>query len=156
MPAQETLRIVTDLDEEAAIRLWLAGIGIESPIKTDVGERTVYWADGPGMILMSAVTSERARAWMTETFDLPANLEIGFDLDFCRDRSSPQTTINKGTLEFLPRTGADGALWVDTNKTLLLMTRDGELILNDSEDLWTRSRLALVTQPYRREALVPY
>lgn len=156
MPAQETLRIVTDLDEEAAIRLWLAGIGIESPIKTDVGERTVYWADGPGMILMSAVTSERARAWMTETFDLPANLEIGFDLDFCRDRSSPQTTIIKGTLEFLRRTGADGGLWFDTNKTLVLMKRGDELILNDSEDLWTPSRLALVTQPYRREALVAY
>ena len=47
-------------------------------------------------------------------------------------------------------------MWFDTNKTLVLMKRDGELILNDSEDLWTRSRLALVTQPYRREALVPY
>lgn len=153
MAAQETLRLVTNMDGETAIRLWLAGLGIESVVKTEVEDRIVYWADGPGMILMAAAVSHRARAWMDETFGLPATLEIGFELDACRDRSSPRTTIIKGTLEFLRRTGVDGGLWFDQNKTLVLMKRGDSLTLNEREDIWTPTRLKFVAEPHEREAL---
>lgn len=153
MAAQETLRLVTDLDGETAIKLWLKGLGIESVVKTEVEERVVYWADGPGMILMAAEVSQRAREWMGATFGLPATLEIGFELDACRDRSSPRTTIIKGTLEFLKQTGADGGLWFDTNKTLVLIKRGGELTLDANDSVWTAARLNLIAEPYTREAL---
>lgn len=153
MAAQETLRLVTDLDGETAVRLWLQGLGIDTVVKTEVEERIVYWADGPGMILMAAAVSERARIWMRETFNLPAALEIGFELDACRDRSSPQTTIIKGTLAFLRTTGADGGLWFDGNKTLVLIKRGDDLRLHHSDDLWTPARLSLVSEPYTREPL---
>jgi hypothetical protein len=156
MAARETLRLVTELDGETAIRLWLAGLGIESVVQTEVEDRIVYWADGPGMILMAASVSHRAREWMDEQFNLPATLEIGFELDTCRDRMSPQTTIIKGTLEFLRRTGADGGLWFDTNKTLVLMKRGGELTLSDHPDVWTPARLKLVTEAHEQEVLKAY
>ena len=153
MAAKETLRLVTDLDGETAIRLWLEGLGIDSVVKTEVEDRVVYWADGPGMILIAAEVSERARSWMRETFNLPATLEIGFELDACRDRFSPQTTIIKGTLEFLKRTGADGGLWFESNKTLVLVKRGDELTLNEREGIWTPLRLNLVSEPHKQEAL---
>jgi len=156
MAAQETLRLVTDLDGEAAIKLWLAGLGIDSVVKMEVEERTLYWSDGPGMMLLAAEVSERARTWMGETFNLPATLEIGFELDSCRDRSSPQTTILKGTLEFLRRTNADAGLWFDSNKTLMLLKRGDDLILNAHTQQWTDARLKLVTLPHRWETLKAY
>jgi len=108
------------------------------------------------MILMAAEVSQRARDWMGATFGLPATLEIGFELDACRDRSSPRTTIIKGTLEFLKRTGADGGLWFDTNRTLVLIKRGGELTLADHENVWTPVRLNLITEPYTQETLKAY
>ena len=99
MASEETLRVVTDLSPEEAITRWLAGLGVEAPIKTEVGERTVYYAEGPGMILYAAETSQRARDYMQQTYGIAPNLEIAFELDFCRDRSAPRTTIIKGSLD---------------------------------------------------------
>lgn len=48
--------------------------------------------------------------------------------------------------------------WVDGDAVLQyryeevwLLRRNGELILNEGDDLWRPKRLALMTQPYRRE-----
>lgn len=157
MASEETLRIVTDLSPEAAITQWLAGLGIDAPIKTEIGDRTVYYADGPGMILAAAETSERARGYMQELFGIAPNLEIAFELDFCRDRSGPRTTIIKGTLALMRATGADGGLWFDGNRKLVLMKHGDDLRILDDENLWTHPRLQLLNDlPYQREALKAY
>lgn len=157
MASEETLRVVTDLSPEDAITRWLAGLGVEAPIKTDVGDRTVYYAEGPGMLLYAAETSQRARDYMQGLFDIAPTLEIGFELDFCRDRSAPRTTIIKGSLEFMRQTGADGGLWFDGNRKLVLLKRGGDLRLLDDDNLWTYPRLQLFEgTPYTREALKAY
>lgn len=155
MASPEALRIVTDLDPETALKLWFVGIGITAPIKDLVGGRPALYADGPGMIIYVAETSKRARDYMAQQFGLPANLEIQFELDACRDRSSPQTTIIQGTLEFMRRTGADGGLWFDGNKTIVLMRQGGDLMINDDPALWTPARLKLLeNEVYSRQTLV--
>ncbi len=157
MASEETLRVVTDLSPEDAITRWLAGLGVEAPIKTEVGDRTVYYAEGPGMILYAAETSQRARDYMQGLFGIAPTLEIGFELDFCRDRSAPRTTIIKGSLEFMRQTGTDGGLWFDGNRKLVLLKRGGDLQLLDDDDLWTYPRLQLFEgTPYTREALKAY
>ncbi len=156
MTSEETLRVVTDLSAEAAITAWLAGLGVEAPIKTEVGDRTVYHAEGPGMILLAAETSPRARDYMQQLFGIAPNLEIGFELDFCRDRSAPRTTIIKASLEFLRRTGADGGLWFDNSHKLIFLKRGVDLQILDDENLWTYPRLQLLDGfAYSREALKP-
>ncbi len=157
MASEETLRVVTDLSPEEAITRWLAGLGVEAPIKTEVGERTVYYAEGPGMILYAAETSPRARDHMQQTYGIAPNLEIAFELDFCRDRSAPRSTIIKGSLEFLRQINADGGLWFDNSHKLVLLKRGGDLRILDDADLWTYTRLQLLEgQAYTREALRPY
>lgn len=157
MASEETLRVVTDLSPEDAITRWLAGLGVEAPIKTEVGDRTVYYAEGPGMILYAAETSLRARDYMQGLFGIAPNLEIAFELDFCRDRSAPRTTIIKGSLAFMQQTGTDGALWFDGNRKLVLIKRDGDLRILDDDDLWTYPRLQLFEgTTYTREALKAY
>ena len=157
MASEETLRVVTDLSPEDAITQWLAGLGIEAPIKTEVGDRTVYYAEGPGMILYAAETSQRARDYMQDLFGIAPTLEIGFELDFCRDRSAPRTTIIKGSLEFMRQTGADGGLWFDGNRKLVLLKHGDDLRLLDDDNLWTYPRLQLFEgTPYVREALKAY
>ncbi len=157
MASEETLRVVTDLSPEDAITRWLAGLGVEAPIKTEAGDRTVYYAEGPGMILYAAETSQRAREYMQELFGIAPTLEIGFELNFCRDRSAPRTTIIKGSLEFMRQTGADGALWFDGNRKLVLLKHGDDLRLLDDDNLWTYPRLQLFEgMPYTREALKAY
>ncbi len=154
MASEETFRVVTDLSPEAAITRWLAGFGIDAPIKTEVGDRTVYYAAGPGMILYAAETSERARSHMQETFGIAPNLEIAFELDYCRDRSAPRTTIIDGSLKFMRQTGADGALWFDNSHKLILLKHGDDLQIADDDSLWTVPRLRLFEGiPYTREPL---
>ncbi|GHG23328.1 MULTISPECIES: SitI3 family protein [Amycolatopsis] len=38
-------------------------------------------------------------------------------------------------------------------ETIWLIRRDGELILNDRDDIWPENRLATLPRPYRRKAL---
>lgn len=161
MASEETLRVVTDLSPETAITRWLAGLGVEAPIKTEAGDRTVYYAEGPGMILYAAETSPRAREYMQGLLGIAPTLEIGFELDFCRDRSAPRTTIIKGSLEFMRQTGTDGgidgALWFDGNRKLVLLKHGDDLRLLDDDNLWTYPRLQLFEGiPYTREALRAY
>lgn len=157
MASEETLRIVTELDPEVAITQWLASFGIEAPIKTEVGDRTVYYAEGPGMVLAAAETSERARAYMQQLFGIAPNLEIAFELDTCRDRSGPRTTIIQGSLAFMRQTGADGGLWFNGNRKLVLLKRGADLTILEDDNLWTPPRLQLLAdQPYTRAALKAY
>ncbi|NDJ60061.1 MAG: hypothetical protein GYB67_03000 [Chloroflexi bacterium] len=156
MAATEALRIVTDLDPNEAIRLWFEGIGIQTPVETVNGDRLMGVASGAGMTVYGAYTSERAQIYMRERFGMAANVELGFELDACRDRSHPQTAIIKGTLTFIERTGADCGLWFKDNHMLVLLHRCGQLTIDDREALWTLPRLRLIKHPYTLQMLVAH
>ncbi len=149
----ETLRVVTDLTPDEAIRAWLRGFNIETPLEAKVDERTIYIAEGPGLMLLAGETSARAREYMQTTFGIAPTVEIGFDLSACRDRYAPQSTIIEGSLKFLQQHASDGGLWFDNNRKLVLIQRDAELHIHDDANLWTPARLGLLPAAYTRLTL---
>lgn len=152
----ETLRVVTTLTPDEAIHTWLKGFNIESPTEAKIEDRTVYIAEGPGLMLLAGETSARAREYMEEIWGFAPNIEIGFDLSMCRDRYAPQSTIIEGSLKFLQNTNSDGGLWFDNNRKLVLLKRGNDLHIHDDANLWTPARLALLPEAYTREVLRAY
>jgi hypothetical protein len=84
-------------------------------------------------------------------FGISPTVAIGFSI-YKHDRISEQqddlVRLAAGLLDSVP-----GDAVLSGMETIWLMRRDGELTLNERDEIWPEQRLATLHRPYRREAL---
>ncbi len=76
-------------------------------------------------------------------------IRIAYRLDKFRDLEQQTDTMVRLTAALLENSPGDAALTWDLEQVWLLR-RNGELTLNERDDLWTPRRLAFIPLPYRR------
>ncbi|MEU4249561.1 SitI3 family protein [Amycolatopsis sp. NPDC026612] len=84
-------------------------------------------------------------------FGITPTVAIGFGIHKHDKIPEQQDDLVRLSAGLLDRITGDALL--SGMDTLWLMRRGGELILNARDDIWPERRLAVVHQPYRREAL---
>jgi hypothetical protein len=88
---------------------------------------------------------------LTTDFEITPTVAVGFSV--CKHDRIPeqQDVLVRLAIGLLDRVTGDAVL--SGVEAIWLMRRDGELILNERNDIWSEHRLAKLHQPYQRRAL---
>ncbi|MGW3964356.1 SitI3 family protein [Amycolatopsis sp. NPDC005003] len=84
-------------------------------------------------------------------FGITPTVAIGFSIYKHERIPEQQDDLVRLAAGVLNRVAGDAVL--SGMDTIWLMRRDGELILNERDDIWPEHRLATLRRPYRRKAL---
>lgn len=98
------------------------------------------------------VTEDRPQPWSPVVTELgfTPTVTVVFRLAKGVEVSDQQDDMIRVVSPLLERVAGDAVLHLDL-ETIWLLRRRGDLSLNERGDLWTPRRLALMSQPYRRE-----
>ncbi|MET8098242.1 SitI3 family protein [Streptomyces sp. NPDC005236] len=140
------------------VAAWLAEIGRESGVfdESITGERLTdkgaFGYTRPGTCV-SVIQQRPSQPWdpIVTSLGFTPTVGVGFRMGKEADTSDQQDDMIRLVEPLLDRVEGDAVLHYQF-EVVWLLRRNGELTLNERDDLWRPQRLALMTRPYRRES----
>lgn len=106
---------------------------------------------GPGFLLAAGVVAPRSKEMVEETLGFSPSVDLQFWLDDSQ-RHAAMTAMLQGVLAVLREVQGDATLLFG-GETVLLLRRDGQLVLDSGTGAWTPERLAFADAPYEMREL---
>lgn len=148
MALEYTLSLDSALDPEGLLRACEQALGLSPKprIPGDIVER-----NAPGMFLTGAFAAPMEREVLEDELGIRPRVTVTFRLDK-EVRHAARLRMLRATADLLTRIPGDAAL-VFNGDFVLLVRRDGRVLVNASDDLFDPDELAALDLPYERAHL---
>lgn len=146
MSLDYNFRIATPLEPERVLSVVVDALKLR-PRTDGSGEEVV----GPGFLLAAGVVAPTSREMVEESLGFSPSVDLQFWLEVSQ-RHAAMTAMLQGVLAVLREVEGDATLLFGGD-TVLLLRRDGHLVLDSGTGAWTPERLAFANTPYEMREL---
>lgn len=146
MSLDYNFRIATALKPESVLAVVLQTLELRPDIGAS-GEEV----EGRGFLLAASAVAPMSREMVEEALGFSPSVDLQFWLDDGQ-RHIAMTTMLRGVLAVLRQVPGDATLLFG-GEAVLLLRREGQLILDSGAGAWTPERLAFVEAPYEMREL---
>jgi hypothetical protein len=144
MALEYRLRIATSLEPSQVLR----SLSLLHSLETRSGQLS-----GPGVIAIQvSPVSERGSSVIRDAFGFSPTVDITFRLEKLENLDAGVRTVIRATLELLRETAGE-VVMLFNGEDVVLLRKDGLLVLNNAWDFWSQARLAQVTLPYAMRSI---
>ncbi|MFY2562279.1 SitI3 family protein [Corallococcus terminator] len=146
MSLDYNFRIATTLEPERVLSVVLEALGLRRGTGAS-GEEIA----GPGFLLAAGNVAPSSREMVAEALGFSPSVDLQFWLDEGQ-RHAAMTAMLQGVLAVLREVRGDATLLFGGD-TVLLLRREGQLVLDSGTGAWTPERLAFAVVPYEMREL---